>query len=239
MLRNLFTIILFVLFSLCNSLHAKTLKLTYQVLHDDSPYGTGELWISAEATRFDLNIEAQHDMTEVVLFNDRTSSLYKHDSKQHYVLDDKSYKSRVKKQMNWNKSDEEFSQFLLQMERKSGYPRYLEFERHGDTFIAEHEGEQLYIVTPILDGGYSFKADELDLIKYAVVARKKIALAKMGLIDFLPLDVLYLLNEKPQMIFSKYTNKMFELTFKLKSVERLNNTFFLDNLPKNYQTTKR
>ncbi|TMO86408.1 hypothetical protein [Pseudoalteromonas spongiae] len=239
MLRNLFTIILFVLFSLCNSLHAKTLKLTYQVLHDDSPYGTGELWISAEATRFDLNIEAQHDMTEVVLFNDRTSSLYKHDSKQHYVLDDKSYKSRVKKQMNWNKSDEEFSQFLLQMERKSGYPRYLEFERHGDTFIAEHEGEQLYIVTPILDGGYSFKADELDLIKYAVVERKKIALAKMGLIDFLPLDVLYMLNEKPQMIFSRYTNKMFALTFKLKSVERLNNTFFLDNLPKNYQTTKR
>lgn len=239
MLRNLFTIILFVLFSLCNSLHAKTLKLTYQVLHDDSPYGNSELWISAEATRFDLNIEAQHDMTEVVLFNDRTSSLYKHDSKQHYVLDDKSYKSRVKKQMNWNKSDEEFSQFLLQMEKKSGYPRYLDFERHGDSFVAEHEGEQLYIVTPILDGEYSFKADELDLIKYAVVERKKIALAKMGLIDFLPLDILYMLSEKPQMMFSKYTNKMYALTFKLKSVERMNNTLFLENLPKNYQITKR
>lgn len=239
MLRNLFTIILFVLFSLCNSLHAKTLKLTYQVLHDDSPYGNSELWISAEATRFDLNIEAQHDMTEVVLFNDRTSSLYKHDSKQHYVLDDKSYKSRVKKQMNWNKSDEEFSQFLLQMEKKSGYPRYLDFERHGDSFVAEHEGEQLYIVTPILDGEYSFKADELDLIKYAVVERKKIALAKMGLIDFLPLDILYMLSEKPQMMFSKYTSKMYALTFKLKSVERMNNTLFLENLPKNYQITKR
>ena len=239
MLRSLLTTIVFVLFSLCNSLHAKSIKLTYQVLHDDSPYGKSELWISAEATRFDLNIEAQHDMTEVVLFNERTSSLYKHDSKQHYVLDDKSYKNRVKKQMKWNKSDEEFSQFLLQMERKSGYPRYLEFERHGDTFIAEHEGEQLYFVTPILDGGYSFKADELDLIKYAVVERKKIALAKMGLIDFLPLDILYMLSEKPQMMFSKYTNKMYALTFKLKSVERLNNAFFLDNLPKNYQTTKR
>lgn len=239
MLRSLLTTIVFVLFSLCNSLHAKSIKLTYQVLHDDSPYGKSELWISAEATRFDLNIEAQHDMTEVVLFNERISSLYKHDSKQHYVLDDKSYKNRVKKQMNWKKSDDEFHQLLLQMEKQSGYPRFLDFEKQGNVFVAENEGEQLYIVTPVLGNQYSLTTDELKLIKHAVVERKKMALAKMGLIDFLPLDILYMLSEKPQMMFSKYTNKMYALTFKLKSIERLNNTLFLENLPKNYQMTKR
>ena len=202
-------------------LTADVLHFHFEVFNGEQDYGSSDFWVSDTFTRFDLNIPEHYHKTEYVSLKEGVSQLYDHELKTYVSINDQEIKARVKKQINFTGSDEEFDQLVLATAKEEGFPDYLTFKQESGELIAEYDGENLFIVTPITDKRWMLSAKEKNMLSMALNKRQRMNPPEVGMIEVLPPDIMFFLLDNSQFGFAQYHNKLYEKRFRLKSVERL------------------
>lgn len=234
MKKLFFLFILYLLISTkpCFS-NSTVLQYSYDVYQSGEYLGTSNIWISAQAIRTDLSTHQQND-TSVAWFSKGKSYLYNHRAKSYYEVDDKAHKQDIKRKINWQGKDNEFNRFLLNMNKESGYPDYIEFSKKGGVFKYSEEGEDVLNIKPSQVFKQKLKKSDAALIKQALIKQQTFALTQIGFIEPSLVNTMYSLLEHEVYIISEYRNDLYDVYFKLKDFKHLKDHSFLNTLPTNY-----